>query len=117
MERMSGLDASFLYFETPNMLMHVVGVIVFDPATAKEGYSFDRVKDMMRSRLHLVPQFRRKLAPVPFNLHHPVWVEDANFDLDYHIRRIGAPVPGGERELAELVGDIASRPLDRSRPL
>jgi WS/DGAT/MGAT family acyltransferase len=114
---MSGLDATFLYFETPNNHMHVLGVIVFDPATASEPYSFERVKDMMRSRLHLVPPFRRKLAPIPFNIHHPVWVEDATFDLDYHIRRIGCPAPGSERELAELVGDIASRPLDRSRPL
>jgi diacylglycerol O-acyltransferase / wax synthase len=117
MERMSGLDASFLYFETPNMHMHVVGVIVFDPSTAGEDYSIERVKEMLRSRLHLVPQFRRKLAPVPFNLHHPVWVEDADFDLDYHVRRIGCPAPGTERELGEIVGDVASRPLDRSRPL
>src|SRR5919106_624766 len=117
MERMSGLDASFLYFETPNMHMHVMGVIVFDPSTVPEGYSFELVKEKMRNRLHLVPPFRRKLAPIPFNLHHPVWVEDANFDLDYHIRRIGCPEPGTERELAELVGDIASRPLDRTRPL
>lgn len=117
MERMSGLDASFLYFETPNMHMHVVGVIVFDPSTSPEGYSFERVKEMMRSRLHLVPPFRRKLAPVPLNLHHPIWVEDESFDLDYHVRRIGCPAPGSYRELSELVGDIASRPLDRSRPL
>jgi WS/DGAT/MGAT family acyltransferase len=117
MERMSGLDATFLYFETPNMHMHVLGVIVFDPATSDEPYSFERVKESMRSRLHLVQPFRRKLAPVPFNLHHPVWVEDAEFDLDYHIRRIGCPEPGTEKELAELVGDVASRPLDRTRPL
>ena len=77
MERMSGLDATFLYFETPNMHMHVLGVIVFDPATSSEPYSFERVKEVMSGRLHLVPPFRRKLAPVPFNMHHPVWVEDA----------------------------------------
>jgi diacylglycerol O-acyltransferase len=117
MERMSGLDATFLYFETPTNHMHVMGVIVFDPATASEPYSFERVKEMMEARLHLVPPFRRKLGPIPFNIHHPVWVEDANFDLDYHIRRIGCPAPGGEKELAELVGDIASRPLDRTHPL
>ncbi|MGH2759743.1 MAG: WS/DGAT/MGAT family O-acyltransferase, partial [Actinomycetota bacterium] len=114
---MSGLDATFLYFETPNMHMHVIGVIVFDPSTVPGGYSFDLVKEMMQKRLHLVPTFRRKLAPIPFNLNHPVWVEDAYFDLDYHVRRIGCPAPGSERELAEIVGDEASRPLDRSRPL
>jgi len=117
MERMSGLDASFLYFETPNMHMHVVGVIVFDPSTAPGGYDFEQVKEMLKGRLHLVPQFRRKLAPVPFNVHHPVWVEDSEFDLDYHVRRIGCPAPGGQHELAELVGDIASRQLDRNYPL
>jgi diacylglycerol O-acyltransferase / wax synthase len=117
MERMSGLDATFLYFETPTNHMHVMGVIVFDPATASEPYSFERVKEMMAARLHLVPTFRRKLGPIPFNIHHPVWVEDAEFDLDYHIRRIGCPAPGTEKELAELVGDIASRPLDRTHPL
>ncbi len=114
---MSGLDATFLYFETPNMHMHVIGVIVFDPSTVPGGYSFDLVKEMMQKRLHLVPTFRRKLAPIPFNLNHPVWVEDADFDLDFHVRRIGCPAPGSERELAEIVGDEASRPLDRSRPL
>src|SRR5438067_7312731 len=117
MERMSGLDASFLYFETPNMHMHVVGVIVFDPSTSPLGYDFDMVKEMLRNRMHLIPQFRRKLAPVPFNIHHPVWVEDGEFDLDYHVHRVGCPAPGSERDLAELVGDIASRQLDRSRPL
>jgi diacylglycerol O-acyltransferase / wax synthase len=117
MERMSGLDATFLYFETPNMHMHVMGVIVFDPSTVAEGYSFERVKEIMSKRLHLVPPFRRKLAPIPFNLHHPVWVEDPDFDLDYHIHRIGCPAPGSEKELSEIVGDIASRPLDRTRPL
>jgi diacylglycerol O-acyltransferase len=116
-ERMSGIDAAFLYFETPNMHMHVVGVIVFDPSTVPGGYSFETVKEMVRSRLHLAKPLRRRLLPTPLNLHHPVWVEDHDFDLDYHVRRIGCPAPGSERELAEIVGDIASRPLDRARPL
>jgi diacylglycerol O-acyltransferase / wax synthase len=117
MERMSGIDASFLYFETPNMHMHVVATIVFDPSTSPRGYSFEGVKRVIESRLHLAPPLRRKLAPTPLNLHHPVWVEDNDFDLDYHVRRIGCPAPGTEEQLSEIVGDIASRPLDRSRPL
>ncbi len=117
MERLSGIDAAFLYFETPNMHMHVVATIVFDPSTVPEGYSFDKVKAMIESRLHLAKPLRRKLAPTPFNLHHPVWVEDEDFDLDYHVRRIGCPSPGSEEQLAEIAADIASRPLDRSRPL
>jgi WS/DGAT/MGAT family acyltransferase len=116
-ERLSGLDASFLYFETPSMHMHVAMTAIFDPSTMPGGYSFDKVKDFIASRLHLVPPFRRRVVEVPFRLNHPIWVEDPNFDLDYHIRRIGAPAPGGHRELAELAGQIASTPLDRSRPL
>jgi WS/DGAT/MGAT family acyltransferase len=117
MERMSGLDASFLYFETPNMHMHVVATIVFDPATMQGGYSFEKIKARIAERLHLAAPLRRRLASVPFRLDHPVWVEDADFDLDYHVRRIGSPVPGTEQELAEVVADIASRPLHRDRPL
>jgi diacylglycerol O-acyltransferase / wax synthase len=117
MERLSGLDATFLYFETPAVHQHVCAVMVFDPSTMKDGYSFDRVKEFVRDRLHLIPQFRRRLAWVPFNLHHPVWIEDPDFDLDYHVRRIAVPSPGGPEELAELAGDIAGRQLDRTRPL
>lgn len=117
MERLSGLDASFLYFETPTNHMHVAAVMVFDPSTMPGGYSFERVKEFIGGRLHLIPQFRRRLVPVPFNLAHPVWIDDPDFDLDYHVRRIAAPAPGGPQELAELAGDIASRQLDRTRPL
>ena len=117
MERLSGLDASFLYFETPSMHMHVAMTAIFDPSTMPGGYRFETVKEFIASRLHLVPPFRRRVVPVPFRLNHPIWVEDPDFDLDYHIRRIGAPSPGGHRELAELAAAIASTPLDRSRPL
>ena len=117
MERLSGLDASFLYFETPNQHMHVLAVIEFDPTSAPDGYSFESVKEMIRGRLHLAPPLHRRLAPVPFNVHHPVWVEDPDFDLDYHVRRVGCPAPGGRRELAELADDFASRKLNRDRPL
>ncbi|MEX2292451.1 MAG: wax ester/triacylglycerol synthase family O-acyltransferase [Acidimicrobiales bacterium] len=117
MERLSGLDASFLYFETPNMHMHVAMTAIFDPSTMQGGYEFSAIKDFIESRLHLVPPFRRRVMQVPFRLNHPIWVEDPHFDLDYHIRRVGAPAPGGHRELAELAAQIASTPLDRSRPL
>lgn len=117
MERLTGLDASFLYLETPSMHLHVCAAVVLDPSTMPGGYSFARIKEKVRSRLHLVPQFRRKLASVPMNLDHPVWVDDRDFDLDYHLRRIGCPSPGTEDQLAELTADIAGRPLDRARPL
>jgi len=99
------------------MHMHVAMTAIFDPSTMPGGYSFDKVKDFIASRLHLVPPFRRRVVEVPFRLNHPIWVEDPDFDLDYHIRRIGAPAPGGHRELAELAGQIASTPLHRDRPL
>lgn len=117
MERLTGLDASFLYFETPEQHMHVLATIVFDPSTMPGGYGFEKIKEMVRSRLHLVPPLRRRLVTVPFNLDHPAWVEDTEFDLDYHVRRIGCPAPGTEVELAEIAADIGGRKLDRSRPL
>jgi WS/DGAT/MGAT family acyltransferase len=114
---MSGLDASFLYLETPSMHMHVCATVIFDPATAPGGYSFGRVRQLVESRLGRLPRFRKRLASVPLHLHHPVWVDDEDFDLDYHLRRIGCPTPGGIAELAVLTADIAGRPLDRTKPL
>ena len=99
------------------MHMHVAMTAIFDPSTMRGGYEFSAIKEFIESRLHLVPPFRRRVVQVPFRLNHPIWVEDPNFDLDYHIRRVGAPAPGGHRELAELAAQIASTPLDRSRPL
>src|SRR5581483_2084756 len=117
MERVGGLDAAFLYFETPSMHMHVCGLLVLDTSTMKGGYSFERIRQLLIERGPLMPNMRRKLATVPLGLGRPFWVEDSDFDIDYHVRRIGLPSPGGDAELAEICGDIASRPLDRSRPL
>ncbi|WP_067836983.1 WS/DGAT/MGAT family O-acyltransferase [Nocardia lijiangensis] len=117
MERLTGLDASFLYLETGTQHLHVCALLILDPTAEGARYSFDSFKAELGRRVPLIPQMRRRLHEVPFNLDHPVWVEDPDFDLDYHIRRIGIPTPGGRRELAELVGDIASRPMDRDRPL
>ncbi|MEZ5144051.1 MAG: wax ester/triacylglycerol synthase family O-acyltransferase [Acidimicrobiales bacterium] len=117
MQRLSGMDASFLYMETPTHHMHVCGVLILDPATMADGYSFDRIKDLIRSRLHLMPMLRRRAVPVPLAIDHPVWVEDPGFSLDTHILRVAVPPPGTRRDLADVVGAIASRPLDRSRPL
>lgn len=117
MERLSGLDASFLYMETPTLHMHVALALVFDPTTVPGGYSFERMKRSIESRLPAAPVFRRRLVEVPFRLGHPVWVEDAGFDIDYHVRLAALPRPGGLRQLADLAGDITGRPLDRARPL
>jgi diacylglycerol O-acyltransferase len=117
MERLSGLDATFLYFETPTQHMHVSVVAVLDPSAMPGGYTFDAIQDLIASRLHLLPPFHRRLVRVPFDLHHPVWVEDPDFDIIHHVRRISCPAPGGPRELAAVCGRINSTPLDRSRPL
>ncbi len=117
MQRLTGLDATFLYLETPSTHMHVASTAVFDPRDVPEGYTFERVKEMVANRLPLLPPFRRRLVTVPFALHHPLWIEDPDFDIDYHVRRAALPSPGGQAELAELAGDIMSRPLDRNRPL
>jgi WS/DGAT/MGAT family acyltransferase len=117
MQRLGGLDSAFLYFETPTMHMHVGGLMLIDPSTMSKPYSYARMRDYIESRLPLVPAFRRKLATVPFNLARPYWVEDQDFDLDYHLHRIAVPAPGGDRETADVVADILSKPMDRSRPL
>ena len=117
MERLSGLDASFLYLETPKMHMHVAMAAVLDPANMPGGYSFEKVQNLIESRVHRLPAFRRRLVEVPFELHHPVWIDDPDFDIIRHVRRVACPAPGGRKELGEICGRIASTPLDRSRPL
>jgi WS/DGAT/MGAT family acyltransferase len=117
MERLTGLDAGFLYMETPTQHMHTLKIAILDPSTVPSGYRFERVKEVLAARLHLLPPFRRRLVDVPFNLHHPVWIEDPDFDLDYHVRRVAVPAPGGQEELDELISQIASHQLDRRHPL
>jgi diacylglycerol O-acyltransferase / wax synthase len=117
MQRLSGLDASFLYLETAAQPMHVCSLLELDTSTMPGGYTFDRFRDAFSLRIKAMPQFREKLADSRFNLDHPVWVDDKDFDVDRHLHRIGLPAPGGRRELAEICGHIASLPLDRSRPL
>jgi WS/DGAT/MGAT family acyltransferase len=117
MERLTGLDAGFLYMETPTQHMHTLKIAILDPATVPSGYRFEQVKEVLSERLHLLPPFRRRLVEVPYNLHHPVWIEDPDFDLDYHVRRVAVPAPGGQEELDELISQIASHQLDRRRPL
>ena len=117
MDRLSGLDASFLYLETPEQLMHVCGLIVLDPSTMPDGYSFRSMKEEIDRRVHDVPAFSRKLRKVPLKLDHPIWVRDQHFDIDRHVHRLALPQPGGYDELVELAGHLAGQPLDRSRPL
>ncbi|WP_067824484.1 WS/DGAT/MGAT family O-acyltransferase [Nocardia inohanensis] len=117
MERLTGLDASFLYLETDTQLLHVCALLIVDPAADGVEFDFERFKAELGRRLHLIPAMTSRLHQVPFNLDHPVWVLDPDFDLGYHVRRAALPAPGGRRELSDITADIAGRPLDRRRPL
>ncbi|HUQ00555.1 MAG TPA: wax ester/triacylglycerol synthase domain-containing protein, partial [Aeromicrobium sp.] len=117
MDRLSGLDASFLYLETPEQLMHVCGLMLLDPTTVPGGYEFEKLRDHLGERAVEIPTFMRKLRPVPLGLDFPVWEQDEHFDVQRHVHRMAVPAPGGERELADMVGHLAGIPLDRSRPL
>ena len=118
MQQLSGIDASFLYFETPNAPGHVFSVYICDQSTAPGGkVTFKGILDHVRSRLHVSRAFRQRLVEVPFGLDHPYWIEDADFDLEYHVRHIALPEPGDWRQLCIQIARLHSRPLDRSRPL
>src|SRR3954464_4174191 len=117
MQRLTGMDATFLYMETPSSYMHVAGLMVLDPSTVGGVLSMDDVREFYDSRLHLAAPFRRRLAEIPMGLHHPLWIEDPDFDLDYHLRHIAVPPPGGPRQLAEVASHLVKIHLDRSRPL
>ena len=115
-ERLSSLDASFLYLETPALHMHVAGLSIFAPR--KDGpLTYDHVQRVVEARIHLAPRLRQRVLPVPGNLGRPVWVDDDRFDLDFHLRRSAVPSPGGRLQLERSVGRVLSRPLDRSKPL
>lgn len=115
MQRLSALDAQFLAVESPTTVGHVGSLIVLDPPSGPWG--LETVRDVLEPRLHLARPLRRRLAEVPLGLGHPYWVDDPHFDIEFHLRELALPSPGGEQELAEQVARIHARPLDRSRPL
>src|SRR3981189_2606950 len=117
MRPMVGLDGAFLALESSTTHLHIAGVQIFDASGVPAGLTFRRIRDAVAERVHLVAPFRQRLCPVPFGLQHPSLVDDPDFDLDYHVRRVSLPHPGGPKELAALVGDLVGRPLDRQRPL
>src|SRR6202044_494369 len=116
-KRLNGMDAMLLYSETPNMHTHTLKVAIIDPSGGDADFSFDDFRRHLRRRLHLLEPLRYKLVDIPWRLHHPMWLENCDVDLDYHLRRVQVPAPGGGRELDAVIGEVASTPLDRSRPL
>ncbi|MBK5307973.1 MAG: wax ester/triacylglycerol synthase family O-acyltransferase [Frankiaceae bacterium] len=114
---MSGMDATFLYFETPSMHMHVLGTLVLDPTDIPGGWNRDRVHRLLRERLDLIPPFRRRLLQPTLRLHHPVWTDVEDIDLHDHITTVTCRAPGNEAQLEELLGGFAAEKLPRDRPL
>ena len=118
MHQLTGLDASFLYLETPNAPMHISGLAIYDQTTAPGGKV--RFKDVIahyNERIRPIPTMTRRLVEVPFSLDHPYWVSDGDFDPEFHVRHIALPKPGDWRQLCILIARLHARPLDRSRPL
>ena len=118
MRQLTSLDAQFLAVESPRLTGHVSGLAVYDPSTAPGGkLTLDSVGEVIEQRLHLLPPFHWRLVEVPLGLGHPYWIEDPDFDLEYHLRELALPAPGDDAQLAEQVARIHARPLDRARPL
>ena len=116
-ERLTGADASYLYMETPTLHMHTLKIALIDVSMVPGGYTFEKLQEELAARLHLLPPFRRRLLKVPFQINHPVWVEDRDFDQDLHVQQDRVAAPGGMRQLEELIGRIGGTQLDRRRPL
>jgi WS/DGAT/MGAT family acyltransferase len=112
---LSSADVSFLYLEGRTTPQHVGGLAVF--RTPEDGFDYDRLVQLLEERISLAPRYRQKMRSIPGHLANPVWVDDPNFDITYHVRRSALPRPGGDAELLDFCGRIQSRLLDRTRPL
>ncbi|MBW1885010.1 MAG: wax ester/triacylglycerol synthase family O-acyltransferase [Deltaproteobacteria bacterium] len=118
MQQLSGLDAAFLYFESSNAPTHIGSFAIYDQSSAPGGrVTFKGILANVKSRLHLARCFRQKLVRLPFDLDHPYWIEDPEFDLEFHVRHIALPHPGDWRQLCIQVARIHARPLDLTKPL
>jgi diacylglycerol O-acyltransferase / wax synthase len=117
MQQLTGLDASFLALETTTTTGHVGGLSVLDPAGIPKPLTLARLTDVIAERIPLVPVLRRKLLNVPLGLDQPYWIDDPDFDIEYHVREIALPRPGSDAQLTEQVSRLHARPLDRSKPL
>ena len=117
MKQLTGLDASFLYMETASSFGHVNGLGVYRRPDDPDYNPYEAFKAQVESRLHLLEPFRRRLVEVPLGLDHPWWINDPDFDIDFHVRHIAIPPPGDLEQLAAQVARIIGRPMDRTKPL
>ncbi len=117
MRQLTGIDSAFLSMETRTTVGHVTGVLLLDPSTSPEPFTFDRVRRHIQSKLGELAPFTQKLVEVPFGLDRPYWVDDPDFDLDYHLRHSAVPGGAGPENFSEFVARIHGRAMDRSRPL
>jgi diacylglycerol O-acyltransferase len=115
--RLSGQDAIFVYGETPAMPMHTIGTVLLDPSRVTGGFGFEQIEKTLAARIDRMAPFRQRLLEVPLGFGHPMLADDPDFRLENHLHRLAVPAPGGLRELAGLVGELAGRPLDRHQPL
>jgi diacylglycerol O-acyltransferase len=116
-KRLSGWDVLILSSETPNVHQHTLKVAVVDTTEFDGTPTFEAFREVFRSRLGMLEPLRYQLVDTPWRLHRPIWRQDADVDLDYHLQYVHVPAPGGQRELDAVVGTVASTPLDRSRPM
>ncbi|MGI9284170.1 MAG: WS/DGAT/MGAT family O-acyltransferase [Pseudomonadales bacterium] len=117
MKRLEGMDAVFLHTESPTQYMHTLKIAIFDAPEDGAAYSFQDQLAHIASTIHRVPPFRWKALSIPLNIHHPLWMDDPDFDLALHVHRAALPAPAGEKELSEFIENIASTPLNRDRAL
>ena len=115
--RLNGVDALLLYSEAPEIHMNTLKIGILDVSALDDEFTFELFRRVAEPRLLALSPLRYQLVDIPFKLHHPMWIENAELDFDYHLRSITLPAPGGRRELDQLIGELASTPLDRSRPL
>jgi WS/DGAT/MGAT family acyltransferase len=117
MKQMQGLDSVFVSMEREAAPVHIGSLLIYDPSTAKGGFvRFKDILSFIESRLHMSDTMRQKMVKVPFGIDYPYWVQDSNFDIEYHCRHIALPKPGDWRQLCIQAARIFARPLDLNRP-
>lgn len=118
MRQLSGQDGMFIHAESPDLPLHILGLTIYNPATAPGGkFTYEQLLQHFQERTHLARVFRQRLVEVPFGMDQPYWIHDSTFQLKSHLQRVDLPPPGNWQALCTLVGHIHALPLDRNRPL